>query len=466
MAGTILDQLYGDGTQAGAQNPVTAGDFDQLIAQSQLLQRLKEMQEKQDQAADTNQGTPVPDGKPKVTLPQTNPDGSPITAPAPVPATPPPAPAQPPPQAPPAAAPPAAPPPVQQPGFRPSTVAPAYQDLPRPGFMRQLSDNILQASGVRVPDRAAQSANYQFVLSRTGDAGLALAAAQNPVVMNQILPRLSGIAAPNIQKMNPDERLVITPPGGQPYVAIGGADESNKTVAGRTALANKYNLQPGSPQYKDYVLTGKLPEIVPDRKAIQESDSKVLASNKMIEALDEALAISPNIWGAGMSHLAPAMNFVGGTQGSRETDHFNNLVQGAVLPTMRTNFPGRITNTDLLLIQRLAGSASMPQELRDQVLKDAKNRALELRAEQIEEAKQLREGTFYQPGGGIADKTSPGDKTITNANAPPATPPAPPAAPPAQGAAAPGGATAGAPFKVGNKTYQRINGQLYELGAK
>lgn len=182
---------------------------------------------------------------------------------------------------------------------------------------------------------------------------------------------------------------------------IAGGELSMKTPGERAQVATNMGLKPGTVEYNAVVANGKLPDVVPDHKAIQAADEQVRAADSLVLNLKTALDYSKSASSGLGAQLGPLANTTfGGTAGTRAAAQFDNVVQSAVLPGLKALFGARVTNIDVQLSKDLAGASTQPPEVREAILKRAVNRANELRAEKDQEAKQLRTGTYYKPGGG------------------------------------------------------------------
>lgn len=182
---------------------------------------------------------------------------------------------------------------------------------------------------------------------------------------------------------------------------IAGGELSMKTPGERAQVATNMGLKPGTVEYNAVVANGKLPDVVPDHKAIQAADEQVRAADSLVLNLKTALDYSKTASTGLGAQFAPLANTTfGGTAGTKAAAQFDNVVQSAVLPGLKALFGARVTNIDVQLSKDLAGASTQPPEVREAILKRAINRANELRAEKDQESKQLRTGTYYKPGGG------------------------------------------------------------------
>jgi LPS O-antigen subunit length determinant protein (WzzB/FepE family) len=166
-------------------------------------------------------------------------------------------------------------------------------------------------------------------------------------------------------------------------------------------------MQPNSPEWKGYVLNGKVPDIPVDHQAVKAADEKVRQSKQLIDQIQQALNVSKGMTGGVLAYTAPIANALGGSENSRSIADFNNIVQTSILPELKSIFPGRVTNVDVQLMKELAGSASQAEPVRRKILERTLARASELASQGSEDARQLREGTYYTTGGGAASAAKP-----------------------------------------------------------
>lgn len=265
-----------------------------------------------------------------------------------------------------------------------------------------------------------QNQTYQALVSKGIDPATAKAAALNPELLKQVLPLAYPPKAPEFQKLEPGATLVSTQigPDGKPRVMDvtpnAEGDMSGKTPTSRIRLAAAYGLKPNTPEWRAYVLNGKLPDVTPDHKAIGEADSGVLQAKHLIEDLQRAQQMSPNIYsGFGAETRGYAASQLPGSHPAAEaTVDYNNLINSSILPALKSTFPGRVTNADLMLMKELQGAASMPAAARDNVLRRGIARAQEILAEKQAQAEALRNGTFYKPGGNPTPVTIAGQANL------------------------------------------------------
>jgi hypothetical protein len=189
-------------------------------------------------------------------------------------------------------------------------------------------------------------------------------------------------------------------PAGQTIVQ---GDLSMKTPGERAQVAQNAGLKPGTVEYNAVVVNGKLPDVVPDHKNIEASDDKVRAAQKLVDDLRLAKDYSSKAYSGGLADKRAAvmnMTDLTSTEGSKATAQFQNIIQNSVLPTLKGTFGARVTNADLKLAMDLQASANQPESVRNEVIDRAVKRAHEIATEQLKASQQLRQGTYFKPGGG------------------------------------------------------------------
>lgn len=138
-------------------------------------------------------------------------------------------------------------------------------------------------------------------------------------------------------------------------------------------------------------------------KAILETDDKIRAGEASIKSLRQALDLSPKVGAAGL--LGKTGTRLGswweGEGGGASTNavKLDNIVMTQVLENLKATFGGNPTEGERAILEEIAGSSSLPHEVR----KDIFDRAIAMAEAKIafnrEKAKGLRDGTYYAPEG-------------------------------------------------------------------
>lgn len=180
----------------------------------------------------------------------------------------------------------------------------------------------------------------------------------------------------------------------------------------RAASAKAMGIDENDPDFKAMVINNKLPDVVPDHKAIQEADSKVRQGRKVLDSINLAKQYHEKAYtGYGAGARATLMNnlpLIGSTDESKATADLDTEIMTSMMPQLKAAFPGRITNADIKLFESIQPSSGMTFDQRAKALERAKERTQELVNESLQDAAQLRGRNYYKPGGGVSggQKTS------------------------------------------------------------
>ncbi len=137
-------------------------------------------------------------------------------------------------------------------------------------------------------------------------------------------------------------------------------------------------LDPSSPGYQSYVLTGKMPRedaqplTATDKKAIIEADEGVLAARTAVDNLTKAKNLSRQAFAGPMaSGRGYAASFLGGSsdlgKGGIATTDLNNLVTTNALTQLKAIFGGNPTEGERAILLDIQGSANQPDEVRQKI---------------------------------------------------------------------------------------------------
>lgn len=194
----------------------------------------------------------------------------------------------------------------------------------------------------------------------------------------------------------------------------------------RVDIAASQGMQPGTPEYNNFVLYGKplredqQPLTSTDKKAILEADEMVSANQSALDALERAKKISPNAnagWGAGVrawagnnlpDFLVP--DSVSSPDSSAATVELDNAVVSQALAQLKTIFGGNPTEGERKILLDLQGSSSMPEPVRQKIFDAAIEAAKKRMAFNKQRADEMRGGTYYKPG----STTAPAPAGATN----------------------------------------------------
>lgn len=195
------------------------------------------------------------------------------------------------------------------------------------------------------------------------------------------------------------------------------------TPEDRAQLAQQYGIEPGSPAFQSYVLTGKVgrdePLTATDRKAILEADKEVTKFDNILSSLDRALELNKDAWsGSYAGSVASARNAWGlGNKNTKATEEFNMIMSRQAIADMAESLKGATTDRELFKFIELAGDSSLPMDLRENYIKQARAKIDRLRNLYSRQADQIRGGSYYKPQSGpqSVPRIGPNDKAVFDA---------------------------------------------------
>lgn len=200
------------------------------------------------------------------------------------------------------------------------------------------------------------------------------------------------------------------------FVLTGKIPEGNTTVVDQTeqrkVAASKIGLDPANPAYQSYILTGKMPRedaqplTATDKKAILEADEHVQTTRQVIDNLGRAKVLSKQAMSgpfAGKIGYAASMF---GNQSGVATEDLNNLVTTNALGQLRSIFGGNPTEGERGILLDIQGSVDKPDAVRQKIFDRAIEAANKRLSFNEQRANEMRGGSFYKPQGGTS-KTAP-----------------------------------------------------------
>lgn len=183
------------------------------------------------------------------------------------------------------------------------------------------------------------------------------------------------------------------------------------------ALAN--GMDQNSPGFQSFVLTGKMPredaqpQTATDKKAILEADEMVLANTAAIDSLKRAQTLSKDAFaGPGAAKIGYAASFLGQSsdwgKSGIATEGLKNEVETNALSQLKAIFGGAPTEGERKILLDLQGSASKSKDVRDEIYKRAEAAATRRLEFNRQRADALRGQTYYKPGGNNAQRAPAG----------------------------------------------------------
>ncbi len=226
------------------------------------------------------------------------------------------------------------------------------------------------------------------------------------------------------QDYSPQERAKLAVENGiqqgtpefKAFVLTGKVPETNMTVQSQTdqrkSAAATLGLTPENPAYNSYVLTGKMPRedaqplTATDKKAVLEADEMVQNTQSVVSNLTKAKELSKAAFAGPMADKRGyAASFLGessdiGKAGIATTD-LNNLVSSNALSQLKAIFGGNPTEGERKILLDIQGSAGQPDAVRQKIYDRAIEAANRRMTFSKQRADELRGGQFYKPQGSM-----------------------------------------------------------------
>lgn len=171
----------------------------------------------------------------------------------------------------------------------------------------------------------------------------------------------------------------------------------------RAAIAQ--GIEPTSPAFQSYVLTGKMPRedqqplTATDKKAIIEADEGVMSGEVAIEGLKKAKELSPRAYSGPGADIRGYGSSLFGSESGGATVELNNLITTNALTQLKSIFGGMPTEGERKILLEVQGSVNLPDSARQKIYDRAiiaANKRLEFNRQR---AAAMRGGTFYKPQG-------------------------------------------------------------------
>ena len=204
--------------------------------------------------------------------------------------------------------------------------------------------------------------------------------------------------------------------GGGPVATpiLPGENKLAAEAAQRRALIVSMGKDPNDPRNADFIVSGSLPKenqqqlTAADKQAIREGEDSILTHRNALSQLNRALTLSPKAYqgatagmrAAVMTNLPEALG--GGGEAAMATREFDNLMSTQMLDSLKAIFGGNPTEGERAALKDIQGISSMPQELRDKVIKNTIAKIESRLGFEQQRVDDLRGGTYYKPGNGGA----------------------------------------------------------------
>lgn len=240
------------------------------------------------------------------------------------------------------------------------------------------------------------AAGFERAKQRWGQMGLPPEAVAGYTVAD--LPALRVKAGTQLRELQAQQARAQIAATNRSNQGGGGSGVLNSALQ-RAQLAQAFGIDPASPAGQKFALTGQLPASLTatDKKAIQDADQMVMASQQGLAMLNQAKTLNPKAAGGfGMGTLAEVFAQIG-DETALNTRDLENVLQSNVLPQLKAIFGGAPTEGERQILLDLQGSARKTVEERRRII-DRSIAAANARIKFYQDqANDLRGGTYYSP---------------------------------------------------------------------
>lgn len=168
----------------------------------------------------------------------------------------------------------------------------------------------------------------------------------------------------------------------------------------RARDAESLGIEAGSPEYRQYVLTGHLPKIDPDRSAIRKADENLVHIDNTMDRANRAIELNKDAYTGPTAGLRSTVGGWFGADGAEKTQLYENNAKMLAAELARGVVGGRVTNYEMELMQRLNAGINQPENVRREILQDTVKHLQKSRDLVQRQSEELRAGTYYKPGAG------------------------------------------------------------------
>lgn len=227
------------------------------------------------------------------------------------------------------------------------------------------------------------------------------------------------------QDYSPQERAKLAAENGiQPgtpefkaYVLTGKLPEGSTTLTQqadqRKAAAASLGLTQDNPAYNSYVLTGKMPR--EDAQPLAATDKKLISTAEdelpNIEGTIESLKVARDLntktftgFGAGakgyIGTAVPGGNLLVDRDKAMATSEFGKVMSGEAIKTMANTLKGATTDFELKKFETMLADPATPPEIRGRVIDRMIKLAERQKEVQVRRIQDLRGQTYFKPQGG------------------------------------------------------------------
>ncbi len=203
--------------------------------------------------------------------------------------------------------------------------------------------------------------------------------------------------------------------------------------AARREEAIAAGLDPNSPQGRAYILGGKIGAdrdlSAGDRKAINEAEDHAVQLDQTIETLSRAKELNDKTFTGVTAGIrgkigttVPGAGYILDQKSAEATREFNQIMSMEAIKAMSSTLKGATTDREMERFMDILGDPSTAPSIRANTI----NRMMTLAQRQKELAQarigQMREGTYYRPGGGASGGGDAARQPAARQNAPQSAP--------------------------------------------
>ncbi|MCP1551635.1 MULTISPECIES: hypothetical protein [Methylorubrum] len=273
--------------------------------------------------------------------------------------------------------------------------------------VKQLLENALREA--QIPDGAKE-----FLWARANG----MTQARNPVEYAREAKGPQTVA-PGTSVLAPDGRSVAFTVPDRDRSKVG------DDISARRQAALDNGLRPGTQQFDNYVLTGKMPNeeqrapSAADRKAINAAEDELPLIDNTLDTLKRARELNRRTFTGSFSNERAQIgtrlpdwmvpNYIADPQGSKDTREFGQLMSMEAIKSMSSTLKGATTDREMSRFMEILGDPTTPPDTREKTI----DRMIKLaeRQKQIasDRVTEMRAGTYYQPRGGQPAGSSGGE---------------------------------------------------------
>lgn len=209
-----------------------------------------------------------------------------------------------------------------------------------------------------------------------------------------------------MQQSDPLRQAQVTYYGAQARKAEADAnrkEDPDAVFRQRERIADQQGLPAGSPERRQFVLTGELPkgerQTSTDKKEILEGVQTAQTGQAAISLLNQAKTLSGQAYsGLLAKQRGMIQDATIGGQGAQATVELDQIVTSQALEQLKATFGGAPTEGERKILLQIQGAANLSRPTREAIY----DRAIKLAQVRVEyekaKAEAIRDGSIYKPG--------------------------------------------------------------------